>query len=244
MSRKMMLAVAACFVVAGVVGFLARQVLAGGRPPRGRGFPGFRRGGAESEMFQVSTLPKTEKEKRILEVLEDPQGGGRRFMANVPTQDGRLLRVLAEAINARHVVEIGTSNGVSALWMSAALVNTGGKLTTFEISQERAEMARENFKRAGVGDIVTVIEGDAHEKVKQVEGTIDMLFLDADKQGYIDYLEKLLPKVRSGGLVVAHNMNPRMADPDYLKAITENPELETIFVQEPGGGVGVTLKKR
>jgi len=71
-----------------------------------------------------------------------------------------------------------------------------------------------------------------------------MTALDADKEGYIDYLEKLLPLVRPGGLVLAHNMNPRQADARYVKAITTNADLETIFLHMDRAGVGVTLKKR
>jgi caffeoyl-CoA O-methyltransferase len=104
-------------------------------------------------------------------------------------------------------------------------------------------LARENFKKAGVDDIVTLVEGDAHEKVKDLTGEIDILFLDADKEGYIDYLNKLLPKVRPGGLVLAHNINAGQADPSYIEAITKNPDLETVFLND-GGGVSVTLKKR
>ncbi len=104
-------------------------------------------------------------------------------------------------------------------------------------------MARQNFKRAGVDDIITLVEGDAHEKVVDVAGPIDMVFIDADKEGYLDYLNKLLPKVRPGGLIVAHNITPGMADPEYVAAITTNPELETLFYSD-GGGASVTLKKR
>ena len=71
-----------------------------------------------------------------------------------------------------------------------------------------------------------------------------MVFLDADKEGYIDYLNKLLPLVKPGGLVIAHNMNPGQADPAFVKAITENPELETLILLREGTGVSVTLKKR
>lgn len=195
-------------------------------------------------MFEVTTLPKTQQHERILRVLRDLKENPPGFMANVPEADGRLLRLLTETINAQHVVEVGTSNGYSGLWFAMALVNTGGRLTTFEISEERARMARENFKEAGAGNIITVVEGNAHETIQQVEGPIDLLFLDADKRGYIDYLNKALPKVRPGGLVVAHNMNERMADPRYVEAITENPDLETIFVHDPGGGMSVTMKKR
>jgi predicted O-methyltransferase YrrM len=125
-----------------------------------------------------------------------------------------------------------------------ALRTTGGHLFTHEIDEERAKIAEENFKKAGVDELVTIVLGDAHETVKRYREPIDILFLDADKQGYIDYLDKLLPLVRPGGLIIAHNMSPRMADPDYLKAITKSPELETSFLLMEGAGVGVTLKKR
>ena len=158
---------------------------------------------------------------------------------NVPPQDGRFLRIITEAMNAKHVVEVGTSTGYSGIWFGLALQKTGGKLTTYEIDAQRAATARANFRKAGMADIITLVEGDAHEEVKKLKGTIDILFLDADKEGYIDYLDKLLPMVRPGGLVIAHNINPRMADPKYMEAITTNPKLETIV----RSGVSLTLKK-
>ena len=166
-------------------------------------------------------------------------------MRNVSPDDGRLLRLLTEAADAKHVVEIGTSNGYSGIWFCLALRSTGGRLTTHEIDAGRAALARQNFERAGVAEIATLVEGDAHEEVTKLEGPIDILFLDADKSGYIDYLQKLLPLLPSGGLVLAHNMQANMADPRYLEAITSNPELETIFLHKSlFGGIGVTMKKR
>jgi caffeoyl-CoA O-methyltransferase len=67
--------------------------------------------------------------------------------------------------------------------------------------------------------------------------------IDADKEGYLDYYQKLLPLVRPGGLILAHNMVPQMANPAFVKAITINPDVETLFYT-PGGGMSVTLKKR
>jgi predicted O-methyltransferase YrrM len=168
---------------------------------------------------------------------------GRRY-ANVSTTDGRLLRQLTEAIGAKRVVEIGTSSGESAVWFALALRKTGGVLLTHEINPEMAEVARKNFKNVGLDHIITVIEGDAHETVKQHKEPIDVLFLDADKDGYIDYLEKLLPLVRPGGLIIAHNMVRPRPDPRYIKAITQNPDLDTSFLLMQGAGVGVTVKKR
>jgi caffeoyl-CoA O-methyltransferase len=176
-------------------------------------------------------------EKRIFDVLDNILRSQR--YRNVPPQDGRFLRIMAEAMNAKNVIEIGTSTGYSGIWFGLALQKTGGKLTTYEIDAQRAATARANFKKAGMADIITLVEGDAHEEVKKLKGSIDIIFLDADKEGYIDYLNKLLPLVRTGGLVIAHNINPRMADPKFMEAITTNPKLETIVRSE----VSITLKK-
>ncbi len=195
--------------------------------------------------IESSPIVKNDEEGRILAVLEDMAENQGRGMYNVPPEDGRLLRLLAETTDAKHVVEIGTSNGYSGIWFCLALRATGGRLTTYEIDAGRAALARENFRRAGVDPLVTLVEGDAHEEVTRLQGPIDILFLDADKDGYIDYLDKLLPLLRPGGLVLAHNMSPTMADPRYVEAITANPDLETIFLNKSFfGGVGVTLKKR
>jgi predicted O-methyltransferase YrrM len=200
--------------------------------------------GAPLLEFEARTIPRNDREKRILEVIEDVESNQRRGSMSVPPNDGRLLRTLTEALDAKHVVELGTSVGHSGLWFALALESTGGKLVTFEIDEGRARMARENFKRAGVDDRITLIEGDAHENMSQVKGPVDLVFLDADKEGYVDYLEKLLPKLRPGGLVIAHNMNQRQADPRYVKAITTNPDLETVFVSAGASGISITLKKR
>jgi predicted O-methyltransferase YrrM len=190
-------------------------------------------------------LPKTETEKRILSVLEDLDRNQRKGMMNVPVEDARLLRLLTEAVGAKHVVEIGTSNGYSGIWLCLALRTTGGQLSTYEIDARRATLARENFKRAGVDNLVTLVEGDAHTEVTKLKEPIDILFLDADKQGYLDYLNKLLPLVRPGGLILAHNVASHgQAMQDYIKAVTTNPELETIFLHMDAAGVSVTLKKR
>jgi predicted O-methyltransferase YrrM len=210
---------------------------------RGPGGGGFRPQGDGQVIRSEPPTAGTAFEKKVLAVLDDMDRNQRRGNMNVPVEDGRLLRLLAEAVGAKRVVEIGTSNGYSGIWQALALKATGGKLTTFEIDARRAAMARQNFEKAGIGDVVTLVEGDAHEKVGSLEGPIDILFLDADKEGYIDYLNKLLPKLRPGGLIVAHNINPRQADPKYVEAITSNPDLETLILNHTGG-VSVTLKKR
>jgi predicted O-methyltransferase YrrM len=221
----------------------------GGRRPGGMGRPGEGPpmvGRGDTSPTEYPPLSKSEEEKKILSVLDDLDKNQRRGMMNVPISDGRLLRLLTETVSAKHVVEIGTSNGYSGIWFCLALRKTGGKLTTHEIDARRASLARENFKRAGVEKLVTLVEGDAHKEVTKLKETIDVVFIDADKEGYTDYLKKLLPLVRSGGLIIAHNISMRggrSGIADYVKAVTTNPDLETIFYGQ-GGGVSVTLKKR
>lgn len=217
-------------VIVAIAGILLSNALAQ-RPRRTRS-------GQGDSQLEKSPVPKNDNEKKILGILDDILA--RQRYRNVPPQDGRLLRILTESMNAKNVVEIGTSTGYSAIWFGLALQKTSGTLTTFEIDAQRAATARANFKRAGMADIITLIEGNAHNEVKKVKDPIDILFLDADKQGYVDYLNKLMPLIRPGGLVIAHNITPGMADPKYIEAITTNPDLETVV----RSGVSITIKKR
>lgn len=200
-------------------------------------------GGSRYSSTQSALIPKNDEEKKIVGVLNEMISSQRAQGANVPTDDGRFLRILVEGIGAKNVVEIGTSNGYSALWMLLGLKSTGGKLTTFEIESSSVKLARQNFKSAGVDNIATVIEGDAHEKVKTLKEPIDLLFLDADKDGYYDYIKQLLPLVRPGGLILAHNMS-QGGTQSYIDEVTANADLETLFVNTGSGSVGLTLKKR
>jgi caffeoyl-CoA O-methyltransferase len=191
------------------------------------------------ENAQSPPLGQTESEKRILTTINDVVRAGALY-ANVPVADGRMLRLLTEAANAKNVIEIGTSTGISGLWFCIALEKTGGKLTTFELDPQRAAVARRHFKQAGVDRLVTIVEGDAHKNIAKVHDPVDLVFIDADKTGYVDYLKKTLPLLRPGGLILAHNVD---MVPEYMKAVTSNPALETLFYMQ-GNQLAVTLKKR
>ena len=184
-------------------------------------------------------LAKTAAEKKILAEINRMAKDHETYLS-VPREDGEALWVLTEAAGAKNVAEIGTSTGYSGLWFCMALTATGGHLTTFEINHQRFIEAHQHFEEAGVTDHVTQIEGNAHERIAKLKGPIDVVFIDADKSGYVDYLNKVLPLVRPGGLILAHNIE--MA-PDYVRAVTTNPDLQTIFYMQ-GAGLGVTLKKR
>src|SRR5215475_761792 len=194
---------------------------------------------APAQQRRDPAVLQTNAEKKIIAVLEEMVRSHQTYLS-IPPEDGKALRLLTETAGAKNVVEIGTSTGYSGLWFCLALQATGGHLTTFEIDHGRAEQAREHFKDARVENLVTVIEGDAHQQVAKLKAPIDVVFIDADKEGYVDYLNKVLPLVRPGGLLLAHNVE---MVPDYVKSVTTNPQLETIFYRE-GAGLAITLKKR
>ena len=223
----------------------------GGFGPGGGGRGGPRPGGLVAG--ENLPLPADESEKRILSVLDElnkKRATQRPGLMNVPLVDGRILRAITEATNAKVVVELGTDIGYSGIWFCLALRTTGGKLITHEIDDGRAAEARENFTRAGVDQIATVVLGNAHETVSRIKEPIDIVFLDADKAGYTDYLVKLLPLVRPGGLILTSNTD--ISPTEFIKKITTDPELETIHLQAQAGtasdtlfqGITVTLKKR
>jgi caffeoyl-CoA O-methyltransferase len=210
----------------------------GGRAGQGRGAGAME---ADSDLSKP-LLPNGDGEKRILAALEQARHGAR--YANVSTADGRLLRQLAESIGAKRIVELGTSTGESGLWFAMALRKTGGHLYTHDIDPGRISVARGNFKQGGVEDLITIVEGDAHQTATKNTDPIDVLFIDAEKEGYDAYLKELLPYVRPGGLILAHNMRRPAPNPRYVEAITTNPDLDTSFVLMDGAGLGITLKKR
>jgi caffeoyl-CoA O-methyltransferase len=224
-------------------GKLTADELPRGQGGRGGGGRGQGQGAMEADSdLSKPPLPKDDGERRILAALAQARAGER--YANVSTADGRLLRQLAESVGAKRIVELGTSTGESGLWFSMALRKTGGKLFTHDIDAGRIAVARENFKKAGVEDIVVITEGNAHETAPRNKDPIDILFIDAEKEGYDAYLKELLPYVRPGGLILAHNMKRPAPNPRYVEAITTNSDLDTSFVLMDGAGVGITLKKR
>ena len=124
---------------------------------------------------------------------------------NVSASEGKVLHVLARTIGAERILEIGTLGGYSTIWLARALPPQG-KLISLEIDARYAEVARRNLKRADLAEKVEVRIGPALESLSQlVAGAtdpFDVIFIDADKEGYTNYLRKAMPLLREGGLVL------------------------------------------
>jgi caffeoyl-CoA O-methyltransferase len=117
---------------------------------------------------------------------------------------GRLLELLVWFGRPQRVLEIGTFSGHSALAMAAALPD-GGRIDTCELDPERAALAQRYFDRSPHGPRITLHVGPALESIAKLEGAFDFVFIDADKGGYVDYYEAVLPRLTERGLIVADN---------------------------------------
>jgi predicted O-methyltransferase YrrM len=185
-------------------------------------------------------LARDDFERNAFKVLADIHQNQQYL--NVSRDDGRMLRIFTELANAKKAVELGTSTGYSAIWIALALRRTGGRLTTFEIDGKRAAMAAANFKRAGVDGLIEIVVGDAHKEAAKVDGPLDFAFSDADKEGYLTYFKDLAPKLRTGGVYISDNMAIPAPDPAYVRAITTDPNYETVFFNMHRTGTAVTYK--
>jgi predicted O-methyltransferase YrrM len=163
----------------------------------------------------------------------------------VSEEDGRFLRVLIASTNSKRVLEIGAASGYSAIWMGLGLRETGGRLTTIEYDPVRAKEAQANIRRAGLQDVVQVIEGDAFKQIPTVSGPFDLVFLDAWKPDYKRFFDLVFPRVTPGGLFLAHNViNKRNEMQDFLTAIDTSPALVTAIVSPASEGISVSYKVR
>ncbi len=117
---------------------------------------------------------------------------------------GRFLELLVWGMQPRRVLEIGTLTGHSALAMASALP-ADGRLDACELDPARAAVAQQNFDRSPHGSKITLHVGPALETIGRLEGEFDLVFLDADKDGYVDYYEAVLPRLSEHGLIAADN---------------------------------------
>lgn len=161
----------------------------------------------------------------------------------MPEEDGRRLYELIVEHGFRNAVEIGTSTGHSAVWMAWALSKTGGELTTIEIDERRHRIARANFEEAGLADIVDARLGDAHQLVPKLEGPLDFVFSDADKEWYTRYFVSLWPKLSVGGCFTAHNVLSDMSGiQEFLDHLETVPNAETTIDRSSSSGISITCK--
>ncbi len=159
------------------------------------------------------TIINSDLEKYLTEIIPDRDavlsdmesyGASREFPIVGPLV-GRLLYIIAKAMHAKRVLELGSGFGYSAYWFAKA-VGKDGRVVCTEESEENEKLAWGYFKRGNVSDRIEFHVGDALKLVDQIDGDFDIIFNDIDKANYPKALKKVLPKLRKGGLLIADNV--------------------------------------
>jgi predicted O-methyltransferase YrrM len=186
--------------------------------------------------------------EKSLAGLDDPVAVAvleRAFGHGVTPSDGRLLYNLIVRNGYQRGLDIGTAQGYSACWLGLAMKKTGGRLITLEIVPARAEQARANFRQAGLAGVIDSRIGDALVEIPKLAGDFDFVFMDTGMPLNKKFLDLLYARITPGGMITAHNANRfKTYQPDFLRAIENDPNLETRIIPTTSGGISVTVKKR
>jgi caffeoyl-CoA O-methyltransferase len=163
----------------------------------------------------------------------------------VSEEDGRFLRVLVATRGAKSILEIGGASGYSGIWLGLGARESGGKVVTIEYDPQRAKEAQQNITRAGLTDVVRVVPGDAFKEIPKLQGTFDLVFLDAWKPDYKKFFDMVYPRLNPGGVFLAHNVINKKNDMElFLKTIQSHAGLFTSIVSPGSEGMSVSVKLR
>jgi len=168
-----------------------------------------------------------------------------RRMLNITRDTGEFLSVLMRTMDARRVLEIGTSNGYSTIWLADAAHAIGGLVTTVELSRFKLEMAAKNFARSGLAQHIVQIEGEAGAMLKgAADGAFDMVFLDSERSEYVGWWPDLKRVLRPGGLLVVDNATSHASEmAPFIGAVQADGEFVTSLVPV-GNGEFLATKER
>jgi len=165
-------------------------------------------------------------------------------MLNIAPEVGEFLLLLVRALKAKRVLELGTSNGYSTLWLAHAVEGLGGRVVTVERSEYKIGLARDNFHRAGLEQFIHLHTDDATEFLKaQTQDAFDFIFLDSERKQYVAWWQDLQRILTTGGVIVADNTLSHAADiAPFLKIVRDNSQYLTSVVPL-GNGEFVALKE-
>jgi len=166
-----------------------------------------------------------------------------RRMLNITRGTGEFLSVLVRATRAREVLEIGTSNGYSTLWLAEAAMATGGSVTTVELSEYKLAMASATFARAGLGPVISLLHEDAGRVLQRSgDGAFDFIFLDAERSEYPGWWPQLRRVLRPGGLLVVDNAISHLEQMAPLAALVKADALFATSLVPVGNGEFLAVK--
>jgi len=189
-------------------------------------------------VYSQENQPGSDLDKKVSEFLKSRENSWHDM--NVPYSDGKLLYDLIIKNKYKRAVEIGTSTGHSSIWIAWAMSQTGGKLITIEINEQRRKEALANFEKAGLSKYIDSRLGDAHELVPKITGEVDFVFSDADKDWYLNYFKALDPKLAVGGCFTSHNIEMQGAR-EFFEHVKSLPNYKTT-ADYNGAGMSISYK--
>ena len=206
------------------------------------------------ELYRYIVNTFAEEDDILKTAVADTEKNGMPLI-QVSPDNGKFLQLLMKIIRAKKVLELGTLGGYSTIWMARGLPDDG-KLITLEYEKKHAEVAMNNFKRAGLENKIEIILGPALESLDKLKGQkFDFAFIDADKVNYPVYFEKILALMNKGGIITADNtlrkgevINPNIEDEGtkaiqvFNKKVASDPRVESLLVPI-SDGVTVCLVK-
>ena len=174
-------------------------------------------------------------DKKVLSVIQKMEAfGEKRFMFNIPREAGEYLETLLTIYKPKKILEVGTSNGYSTLWLAGSC--PGALITTIELKKNKVEMAEENFKKAGLAHI-QILQGDALEILPKLTESFDFVFLDAIKKDYLSYFKCI--SFNKNAIVVADNTITHSEQlKSYVDYVRKNYTSELV---EIGNGMEITF---
>jgi len=163
----------------------------------------------------------------------------------VSEEDGRFMRVLIGLRNAKSILEIGAASGYSGIWLGLGARESHGHVVSIEFDPQRAKEAAANIQKAGLTDVVRVVHGDAFVEIPKLQGTFDLVFLDAWKPDYKRFFDMVYPRMDAGGVFLAHNVINKSSEmKPFLDTIQNHPGLFTSIVSPGSEGMSVSYKLR
>ena len=166
-----------------------------------------------------------------------------RRMLNITRDTGEFLSVLVRATAAQRVLEIGTSNGYSTLWLASAARATGGAVTTVELADYKVGLARQNFSRSGLAAYITLVQDDAGRVLERaVDAAFDLVFLDAERPEYPGWWPHLKRVLRTGGLLIVDNATSHPEQMAPFVALVKNDADFTTSLVPVGNGEFLAVK--
>ncbi len=189
-----------------------------------------------------SSLEKT----KSLDILPEDR------MLAITMETGKFFNILLRAMNAKNILEIGTSTGYSTIWIAEAIQENTGKIITIEKNPNKIKRAKNNFTEAGVSDTIEIREGMASDVLSELtsegfQNHFDFVLIDSDKEQCINYFDIVLPLVKKNGIIATDNIlypeKYKAEMQNFVDHVTNNPKVISVTIPI-GNGEEITLKVR